>query len=142
MWIATRQGFFSIVCGYRYQDGIPYPDTRVLMIRARRKDHLEALRLRFPSLGDIVTETGTDYPHRIITDRRMVGEVVASAASSIDYHNFKREAERVHGSESAYVEFLHDAWASGLRMEDVGKPNRIAFGTGPVKKAAKRKGKR
>jgi hypothetical protein len=65
LWIATTDGFFSIVCGYRMIDGVPTKDSSVLMVRARRKDHLENLRLRFPALGEVKTELGTDSRMRL-----------------------------------------------------------------------------
>jgi hypothetical protein len=137
LWIATTDGFFSIVCGYRMIDGVPTMDSSVLMVRARRKDHLENLRLRFPALGEVKTELGTDYPHRIITDRKTAIAIVSSAASSIDYCNFKNAAATK--DDIAYDEFLHHVWLVGCQMEDVPKPvNRFPAAT---KKRAKRKGK-
>lgn len=141
MWIATTEGFFSIVCGYRMVDGVPQKDSRVLMIRARAKRHLENLRLRFPALGEIKSELGTDYPHRIITDRKSVGEVVAAAAASIDYCNFKNAAATK--DDEPYDEFLHNVWLVGLRLEDVPPPSYKQQRQPAVtkKKASKRKGK-
>ena len=68
MWIMTKYGFFSIVRARsnRVSDRIQVrPHPNLMMIRARNRDHLEALRAAFTLSGDIVATKNTDYPYRV-----------------------------------------------------------------------------
>ena len=56
MWIFTRYGFFSIACPkIAYAESDSLQEDR-LMIRARRRKHLEALQARFPELTSLAIE--------------------------------------------------------------------------------------
>ena len=76
MWIFTKYGFFSAV-NARQGDGkygqLIDPDR--IMVRARDRGHLVALKERFPDqLGrcDIHDFAGTDYAFRIFNVMEMV----------------------------------------------------------------------
>jgi hypothetical protein len=51
MWVFTKHGFFSAVCARQGsgERGQPVDPNRI-MVRARVRGHLEALRKRFPAL--------------------------------------------------------------------------------------------
>jgi hypothetical protein len=61
MWIFTRYGFFSIACA-RQSDGAVDPGT--VMVRARRRAHLEKLAERFEALREIGRRTYVDFEGR------------------------------------------------------------------------------
>jgi hypothetical protein len=69
MWLFTKHGFFGAVCARHGsgKQGQPIDLTRI-MVRARVRGHLEALKKRFPErLGksEIQEFAGTDYAFRI-----------------------------------------------------------------------------
>jgi hypothetical protein len=110
MWLFTRYGFFSIACG-RAADGSVDPQT--IMIRGRRKAHLEALQSRFPAIAAvrIVTLVERDYRYRLIVAKTAWVAVMTALAEEQEWSNFKNEAARFRGSDgSAYVNALHRVW--------------------------------
>jgi hypothetical protein len=69
MWIFTKHGFYSAVCA-RQGDGKhgQLVDPNRIMVRARVRDHLEALKRRFPDLlgqCQIRESPDADYAYRI-----------------------------------------------------------------------------
>ena len=68
MWIFTKYGFYSAVCAHQGdgRHGRPVDPDRI-MVRARVRGHLDALKERLPDLlGDceIKAFAGTDYAFR------------------------------------------------------------------------------
>ncbi len=101
MWIITPVGFFSIV---QKPDDIG-KDT--LTVRARDKGDLEALRKHYmPSLGEIVTGTGTDYRFRAKAVRIEVAEAMDALVRDIRYNNFKDEVHKRQGKIREAIYFL------------------------------------
>lgn len=86
----------------------------MIVVRARCRDHLEALlehhnRLFFDA--EIIDTPDRDYPHRIVTDDVTWGMFLTAVAAEMDYDNFKEAAGRmVHDPEYEYDERLHDVW--------------------------------
>jgi hypothetical protein len=84
MWIQTTIGFFSIVQKPEDVAG----DT--LTVRARSRDHLEALKLAYlQESGPIQVGGFTDYPYRIVAPRHAVEDALSMIVAAIDYCNFK-----------------------------------------------------
>jgi hypothetical protein len=128
MWLVTRYGLFSIVCAQKPENRVrqrrmrfaePEPDPDTLLIRARNAQHLEALRDRFPGLRTFPTHTntGTDYPVRLIVPKEFVTGMLAELATEIDYSNFKDSVKRERPDDRDYLEFCHDVWGAGLDLE-------------------------
>lgn len=118
MWMMTKYGFFSIVCAH---DEKGRPHKNLMMIRARKKEHLERIQ-KFDTKFAHITETGhTDYPYRIIADRDAVVLLVARLMDEVDYSNFKNAA-KAEAEDPAYNIFLHTVWAAGTRMEPASPP--------------------
>jgi hypothetical protein len=122
MWLFTRHGFFSAVCARqgRGEPGQPVDPDRI-MIRARLRGHLEALKNRFPDLlgqCEIQTSTGADYAFRMFTDKPVWCRVLAELARETDYDNFKSEvAEHQGPAGSAYEHALHEVWSVMYRLQ-------------------------
>lgn len=97
MWLFTKYGFFSAVCAAQSKRGGDV-DPNTIMVRARVRAHLEALKARFPRLkaAKILTDAGTDYRYRIIVPKEAWAEVAAALAQEIDYGNFKSACKRDH----------------------------------------------
>lgn len=121
MWIFSRYGFFSAVCG-RQPDGLRLEKDRIL-VRARDRRHLQALKERFQDLldgCDIRQSAGTDYAFRIVVDKHHWARVVTALAAEIDYGNFKAEVASHQGDEgSDYEDALHEVWAVMRRLQRV-----------------------
>lgn len=122
MWIFTKHGFYSAVCA-RQGDGRrgrPVDRDRV-MVRARLRDHLEALQKRFPALlgpCEIQESAGTDYAFRLFAAKAAWTQVMAGLAEETDYDNFKSEVARHQGSAgAAYEHALHDVWSIMNRLQ-------------------------
>ncbi len=116
MWLFTRHGFYSAVCAREGsgRQGEPVNPNRI-MVRARLRSHLEALKVRFPELlgsSDIKEFMGTDYAFRIFVDRSVWSQVVAGLTDELDYDNFKCEVARFQGRDGvAYENSLHQVWS-------------------------------
>ena len=122
MWIFTKHGFFSAVCARQGsgEHGNPVDPNRI-MVRARLRSHLEALKKRFPDqLGpcEIQEFAGSDYAVRIFVAKSVWSQVLAGLAEETDYDNFKSEVARHQGrAGAAYEHSLHDVWSVMYRLQ-------------------------
>src|SRR3954451_23252778 len=80
MWLFTTQGFYSVVTHRRDRDK--------LLVRARAREDLEALREQIPELR-IFSDPSADYRWRAVVTRAEWVAALAQLASDIDYDNFK-----------------------------------------------------
>lgn len=116
MWIFTKHGFFSAVCA-RQGDGKrgQAVDPTRIMVRARVRDHLDALKQRFPNLigkCEIQDSAGTDYAFRLFVLKSAWMQVLSGLAEETDYDNFKTEVAKHQGRAGApYEASLHDVWS-------------------------------
>lgn len=115
MWLATRHGFFSLVCA-RQGDGAHHQpvDPELMMLRARSRDHIERLRQAFPALvgtAEVMESATADYPVRLLLPKADAMQLAAALVGEMAWDNFKSEAGRVHGHGSAYVGCLHRVWS-------------------------------
>ena len=94
MWISLNDGFISAVQDSMAADG--------LVIRARRKDHLENI---FPGL-EIFTGIGTDYKYRVFIKKAEFAAILAQRAGEIDYTNFKNSVKN-DDLHRLYARFWH-----------------------------------
>lgn len=91
MWLFSKIGFVSAV-KHRDRQGM-------LMVRARLKEDIEAIRARLMHAGASgveCTETpDADYRYRLVCRQEEFAGVVAELVNDIDYDNFKNA---VHGN--------------------------------------------
>jgi hypothetical protein len=123
MWIFTKHGFYGPVCARQGDGEHGQPvDVDRIMVRARIRGHLEALKQRFPELiGQCDTRefAGTDYAFRIFVDKPVWSQVVAGLAEETDYDNFKSEVARHQGrAGSAYERSLHQVWSVMNKLQN------------------------
>jgi hypothetical protein len=116
MWVFTKYGFFSGVCARQGSGKLDQPiDPDRIMLRARVRAHLDALKKRFPDLlsqHDIQAFAGTDYAFRILIDKGVWSQVLSGLAEETDYDNFKSEVAGHQGTAGvAYERALHDVWS-------------------------------
>ncbi|MGH8455164.1 MAG: hypothetical protein ACRES4_08635 [Nevskiales bacterium] len=116
MWVFTKYGFFSAVCARQGNGGSDRPtDPSRIMVRVRLREHLEALRKRFPELlsqCDIQKFEGADYAFRIFVNKSTWSKVITGLAEETDYGNFKSEVAHNQGcAGAAYVHSLHAIWS-------------------------------
>ena len=122
MWVFTKHGFFSAVCARQGDGAHGQPiDSNRIMVRARVRGHLEALKKRFPDLlgeCDIYESADTDYAFRIFIDKRVWSRVISGLADETDYDNFKSEVVRHQGrAGAAYEHALHGVWSVMYRLQ-------------------------
>lgn len=122
MWIFTKHGFFSAVCARQGDGGHGQPvDPGRIMVRARMREHLEALKERFSSLlgqCEVREFAGTDYAYRLFVDKPAWSQVLAGLAEETDYDNFKSEVARHQGRAGAgYEHSLHEVWSVMNRLQ-------------------------
>ncbi len=111
MWIFSRLGFYSIACA-RNKDGSL--DTSTVMVRARRKAHLQNLQKRFLEIAatEIRATPKNDYGYRLIIPKAQWAQMLADMAMEQEWSNFKKEAACYQGQTGAdYVGALHKIWA-------------------------------
>src|SRR5476649_1420039 len=86
MWIFTKHGFFSAVCARQGNGKHSQPvDPDRIMVRARLRGHLDALKKRFPDLlgeCEIQESAETDYAYRLFV-QKLKWIAVACSASHI-----------------------------------------------------------
>jgi hypothetical protein len=116
MWIFTKYGFYSAVCARQNDGGHSQSvDRDRVMVRARVRSHLDAIRERFPDLladCDIKEFVGTDYAYRVFVEKSVWSEVLVGLNEDMDYDNFKSEVGRCQGRDgAAYERSLHKVWS-------------------------------
>jgi hypothetical protein len=114
MWIFTRYGFFSAVCG-RTNHKV---ETNVIMVRARKQEHLEGLRKRFKLSEQIAISDKTDYRYRLILNREQWVQIASELAAEVDYGNFKDTVARELPQDQKYNRALHDVWDEMYGIQD------------------------
>ena len=122
MWLFTKYGFYSAVCARQGDGGHGQPvDPNRIMVRARLRTHLEALKDRFPDLfGDceIKEFVGTDYAFRIFVNKSVWSQVLVELTGDMDYDNFKSEVARFQGRDGAdYEHSLHEVWSVMYKLQ-------------------------
>lgn len=109
MWLFTTLGFFSVVS---HRD-----DPGTVLIRARVRDDLDALRVHHLPDLEIVENADADYAFRAFVSRDEWEHAAQQLARDIDYPNFKdavaarQGAARAHG----YME----VWEVMRRLQSV-----------------------
>ena len=122
MWIFTKHGFFSAVCAREGngKHGQPVDPDRI-MVRARLRSHLEALKKQFAELlgeCDIQESSATDYAFRLFVQKSAWMQVLAALGEETDYDNFKSEVARHQGHAGAEYELsLHEVWSVMNRLQ-------------------------
>jgi hypothetical protein len=101
MWLFTTQGFYSVVAHRR--------DPDKLIVRARAREDLEALRRQIPELR-VFSDRGADYRWRTVVTRAEWVAAVAQLAEELDYDNFKRGVASRQGHERERV--YHRVWTA------------------------------
>jgi len=123
MWIFTKHGFFSAVCARQGsgKHGQPVDPDRI-MVRARLRKHLKALKEQYPDLlGDceIQESAGTDYAFRLFVQKSAWMRVLSGLAEETDYDNFKSEVADHQGKAgAAYEHSLHDVWSVMHKLQE------------------------
>ncbi|WP_013627484.1 hypothetical protein [Rubinisphaera brasiliensis] len=122
MWLFTKHGFYSSV-GARQGDGShgqPVDPDRI-MVRARVRSHLDALKANFSDLlvdCEIKEFAGTDYAYRIFVPKPIWAHVMVGLTEEMDYDNFKSKVARHQGSAGAdYEHSLHEVWSVMNRLQ-------------------------
>ena len=80
MWVFLREGFFSAVQSR---------DPDFLVVRSRKRVHLEQLKREYGIRAKINPFIGDDYPFRILLHKESWAQVLVDATRAIDYTNFK-----------------------------------------------------
>ena len=122
MWLFTKHGFYSVVCARQGDGSYGQPiDPDRLMVRARVRDHLKALRKRFFDLlgrYDIIESIGTDYAYRMFVPKSVWLQVLVGLTEEMDYDNFKSEVARFQGESGAdYEHAWHEVWSVMSRLQ-------------------------
>lgn len=105
MWLLTSIGFFSVVA---HRD-----EPNTVLIRARRREDLEALRRGYLPDIEILENAGSDYAFRAFVERYEWEYACQRLAADIDYPNFKDAVAERQGTERAALyarlwESLHE----------------------------------
>ena len=107
MWLFTTQGFYSVVAHRE--------DPGTLIVRARTREDIEALREQIPAIEPF-EDAGADYRHRACVSRAEWLAAVAQLTADIDYDNFKSEVAREQGYERARL-YGH-VWGEMLGLQE------------------------
>ncbi|MGM0946501.1 MAG: hypothetical protein ACQEW9_15060 [Bacteroidota bacterium] len=97
MWIASKNGFISIV---QHRD---QPDQ--VLFRARVRKDLESL---FPS-QEIIETPEADYGYRVYVSKQQAVEIISNQVQEIDYPNFKNKIAQTPDQQDK-LNAYHDIW--------------------------------
>jgi hypothetical protein len=88
MWIFLPEGFFSVACAHKPDGSV---DANVVMIRARRKAHLQNLQKRFPAMAgaEILVTPNNDYRYRVTGPKGPLGKPSRRNWDSADLVKFQ-----------------------------------------------------
>lgn len=101
MWIATQQGFYSIVL-----------KERAYHVRARSRQDLENLNALLDAPREIHEWPGADYRYRILVENLDELETLLTRlARNLDYSNFKTRISTTPDQRSKLAAY-HDLWAN------------------------------
>jgi hypothetical protein len=122
MWIFTKYGFYSAVCARQNDGGHSQSvDRAQVMVRARVRRHLDAIKDRFPAFlseCEVKEFAGTDYAFRLFVDKSVWSQVLVGLNTDMDYDNFKSEVARFQGADGrAYERSLHEVWSVMYRLQ-------------------------
>ena len=92
MWLMTTSGFYSVIEHRR--------DPERLIVRARAKEDIEALRRWIPDI-EPRSDATADYLWRAVVTRAEWVVALAQMASEVDYPNFKAAVAQRQGAERA-----------------------------------------
>ncbi len=114
MWLQLPAiGHLSVVLAKK-APGSTEIDFERVMIRARKREHLDNLRRACATLRycDIVETRGGDYRFRLIAKRADFADALFDLAMNLRYSNVKGEAQK-HQAEvgTDFVDGLHRVWA-------------------------------
>jgi hypothetical protein len=118
MWIFSIYGFYSIACASKPDGSL---DRETVMVRARRKDHLQNLQARFPALAcsEIIFPPNRDYGYRLIAPKSVWVAALQELAEEQEWSNFKNEVAKRQGQTgTAYTRALHMVWEIMYRLQE------------------------
>ena len=121
MWlILSRTGFLSVVVPRNQKTGEIEHDR--LMIRARKREHLELLRSQhavLTGLRILRSPDHADYRWRVLVPRSVFAEVMREIVERLDVTNVKSDAH-AHEAETGrdFARAMHDIHARLARLQD------------------------
>ena len=120
MWLFTTIGFFSVVA---HRD-----DADTLLIRARVRGDLDALRVHHLPDIEILEDAGTDYAFRAMVSRDEWEYAAQQMVRDIDYPNFKQAVSERQGPDRAHA--YYEIWRVMHRVQSSASGNNSR--SGPV----------
>jgi hypothetical protein len=98
--------------------GKPVDPNRV-MVRARKKKHLQDIINRFEKLNspEILDKTDTDYRYRIFVAKSVWKEVMYELTEELNYDNFKSEVKKVN-DDAEYQKCLNQVWYAMYQFQE------------------------
>ncbi|MEX2193902.1 MAG: hypothetical protein WD844_01330 [Thermoleophilaceae bacterium] len=105
MWLITTQGFYSVVAHRTRPEHV--------LVRARAREDLEALREQIPTL-ELYEDAGADYRWRADVHRDHWRGALIQLADRVDYDNFKNAVAARQGMKREAV--YHRVWRELLRL--------------------------
>jgi len=120
MWIFGTEGMFSAVCPRSEGGHGSDIETDKIMVRARVRNHIEALQARFPALrgAELIETPHADYRYRIVVPKEAWADAVRDMVMEQEYTNFKNAAAEAQGADdSGYVSALHEVWSVMRRLQ-------------------------
>lgn len=98
MWIASKNGFFSIVENRN--------DSTQVLVRSRVKKDLQELFAE----NRIFHTPHADYPWRVFASKKEIGEIFLNQLTDLDYPNFKGAIAKIP-SQADKLEAYHKIWS-------------------------------
>lgn len=100
MWFCMSEGFVSAVEDFN--------DTSRLLVRARRKEHLEDNFLGY----EVIELDDADYKYRISISKKEFADQIHAKIMNIDYPNFKNSV-----ADPELEDMYHKFWYLGYKLQ-------------------------
>jgi len=114
VWIQhPRVGHLSVVLARRLDEPGQPPDPNKVMVRARKREHLENLKGAVAALrrAEVLEDTLADYRFRIVIPKEDFAVVMQVLATRLDWSNVKAEAAANQSAVGRdFVSALHEVW--------------------------------
>ena len=99
MWIASKFGFYSIVC----------KDEDQFHVRARLIGDLQNLLAATGLDEEIHQSDYSDYKYRLVVGHDAVRKITSTLAETLDYPNFKNKIAET-SSQATKLDAYHEIW--------------------------------
>ena len=113
MWIATKNGYFSIVQK-------EYDPPGILTVRGRVQSDVDDLRQRLkPQVGNLRIDDAADYKYRFCASDTAIASIISADIMALNYDNFK---SRIYQDSPHRAKIYGECWYALAELSQLDEP--------------------